>query len=362
MSNKSSEMERGSAVMGRPAPGRCRQLKLSRRAVIGSALGAAAMAAPRLVRAATRYTLRLASWGSPSAPQVVAFVPEFQKLVTQTSQDRITVQSFPAGSLVDERAVPSAIQSRVVDIALTTMGSWASIVPTAGALNTVFFSPTGDRFDKIIGPGTALFHAFDTDMAKHGVRVLAALYNGPVVVVSHAPMTTPVAFRGKTVRVFDRLTAEIVQTLGGAPSTIGVADVYPALQRGTVQAAIGGLEGAIGLKEYEVGRYLLATNGVFGVLITGYVMNKASLDGLPLELQKVVLEAGHEAGRQASDAMVAAYGQELKAMQKHGMKVTVLESGSTPYMDFTAALAPLAKAQEAKFPSALVKTILDAQR
>lgn len=52
----------------------------------------------------------------------------------------------------------------------------------------------------------------------------------------------------------------------------------------------------------------------------------------------------------------------IKAMQKHGMKVTVLESGSTPYMDFTAALAPLAKAQEAKFPSALVKTILDAQR
>ena len=46
-------------------------------------------------------------------------------------------------------------------------------------------------------------------MAKHGVRLLAALYNGPVVVVSNKPLNAPSDFRGKSVRVFDRLTAEI---------------------------------------------------------------------------------------------------------------------------------------------------------
>lgn len=307
------------------------------------------------------YTLRLASWGAPTAPQVSAFVSAFKEEVEKTSGGRISVETFPAGSLVNERAVPSAIQSGVVDISLTTMGSWSSIVPTAGALNTVFFRPLAENFDKVIGPGTPLFKDLDNDMANHGVRLLAALYNGPVVVVSKNPLKTADDFKGKTVRVFDRLTAEIVQSLRGAPSTIEVADVYPALQRGAVQAAIGGLEGAIGLKEYEVGKYLLATNGQFGLLLTGYVMNKKSLDNLPPDLQKILLDSAYKASRLATTAMIAAYDKELQQMEEHGMTVTKLEPNTPAYKSFSDALASLAKTQEARFPPELVRQVLDAQ-
>lgn len=343
-----------------PAVARSSLRKLHRRHFLAAA-GAASVSAVVPARADANFTLRLASWGAPSAPQVVVFTTAFQAAVQKAGGGRIAIQTFPAGSLVNERAVPSAIQSHVVDISLTTMGSWASIVPTAGVLNTVFFRPTADNFLKAIGPGTALFDALDDDMSKHGVRLLAALYNGPVVVSSRTLMDTPAAFRGKTVRVFDRLTAQIVQTLGGAPSTIEVADVYPALQRGTVQAAIGGLEGAIGLKEYEVAKFLLATNGLFGLLMTGYVMNKSALDALPPDLRKVVLDAGYTACRQATAAMIAAYDRELGQMQQHGMSVTKLDAGSPKYKQFADALAPLAKSQEKSFPKELVRKVIDAQ-
>lgn len=326
---------------------------------IGMAAAFVALAVP--ADAQQNYTLRLASWGAPTAPQVSEFVAAFKSDVEESSGGRISVQTFPAGSLVNERAVPSAIQSGVVDISLTTMGSWASIVPTAGALNTVFFRPTAENFGKVIGPDTSLFKALDDDMAKHGTRLLAALYNGPVVVVSKAPFKTPEDFKGKTVRVFDRLTAEIVQALKGAASTIEVADVYPALQRGAVQAAIGGLEGAIGLKEYEVGKYLLATNGQFGLLLTGYVMNKGSLDSLPPDLQRIVLDGAHKASRLATQAMIAAYDKELQQMQEHGMTVTKLEPNTPEYQSFSDALVSLAKTQEARFPPELVRQVLDAQ-
>jgi len=321
----------------------------------------AATAALTPLHAEQNYTLRLSTWGAPTAPQVSEFVAAFKNDVEKSSGGRISVQTFPAGSLVNERAVPSAIQSGVVDISLTTMGSWASIVPTAGALNTVFFRPTAENFDKVIGPDTPLFKALDEDMAKHGTRLLAALYNGPVVIVSKASFTSPDDFKGKTVRVFDKLTAEIVQALHGAASTIEVADVYPALQRGTVQAAIGGLEGAIGLKEYEVGKYLLATNGQFGLLLTGYVMNKGALDALPPDLQKIVLNCAHKASRIATVAMIAAYDQELSQMQAHGMTVTKLEPGSAEYKAFSESLALLTKTQESRFPPELVHQVLDAQ-
>lgn len=347
----------------RDGVGSDRGFLLSRRSFLGGVgAGAISAAAVGPVKAEQTFVLRLASWGAPTAAQVVEFVSTFKEQVEKNSGGRISVQTFPAGSLVNERAVPSAIQSSVVDISLTSMGSWASIVQTAGALNTVFFRPTSENFDKVIGPGTSLFKKLDDDMANHGARLLAALYNGPVIVVSKTPLKSPDDFKGKTVRVFDRLTAETVQALHGAPSTIEVADVYPALQRGAVQAAVGGLEGAIGLKEYEVAKYLLATNGVFGLVLTGYVMNKKSLEALPADLQQIVLDSAYSAGRHATQAMIASYEKELAQMQEHGMTVTTLKPDMPEYKQFSDALAPLAATQEKRFPDALVREVLDAQR
>lgn len=342
--------------------GACVEGWLSTRRAALAMLGAAGVAAvmPK-AQAQAKVTLRVSTWGASKAPQVSAFVGPFQSLVETASNGAITIQNFPDGSLVNERAVPSAVQSNVVDISLTTMGSWASIAPEAGVLNTIFFKPTADNFEKAIGPGTALFNLLDAGMSKHGVKMLCVLYNGPLVLVSHLPFTTPQSFQGKAVRVFDKLTASIVQTLGGAPSTIEVADVYPALERGTVAGAIGGLEGAIGLKEYEVAKNVLATNGVFGLLITGYVMNAAKFNSLSPDLQKVLIDSAYKAGTQANAAMVAAYAEGLDKMRQHGMTVTVLEPGSAAYQAFTQALAPLAKTQEAAFDPQLVAQVIAAQ-
>lgn len=323
------------------------------------AAGIAAASKPALAEQATA-SLRLASWGAAAAPQVSAYVGPFISAVKEMSKGRVTVQNFPAGSLVDERDVPSAIQSNIVDISLTTMGSWSSILPEAGVLNTVFFSPTPQNFEAVTGPGSAVFKMLDAGMARHGAKVLALLYNGPVVVVSRKQMNTPSAFKGKTIRAFDKLTEEIVQALGGVPSTIGVADVYPALERGTVQGAIGGLEGAVGLREYEVGKYVLATNGVFGLLVTGYVMSQQSYAKLPPDLQKIVLDAAYQAGRDANKAMIAAYAQELDEMRKHHADVTLLQPGMPAYKAFSNALSPLATRQKAQFPPQLVSTVLGA--
>ncbi len=304
-----------------------------------------------------RYTLRLATWGSSLAPQVTNFVGLFKTLVATNGHGQLIIEDFPGGSLVQENAVPSAIENHVVDISLTTYGSWDSIVPFAHALNTILFAPQAEDFLHTIGPGTPLFNAFDTAMTQRGAKVLGVLYNGPVVVMSHKPMNTPGAFHGKTVRVFDRLTSEIVETLGAAPSTIDVADVYPALERGTVQAAIGGLEGVYGLKEYEVAKYCLATNGAFGLLLTGYVMDAHSYAALPKNLQAVVRHAAYTATKAANQAMIKAYATEVAAMRAHGTTVTVLKRNSPAYETFSKALLPLAAKERARIAPAVLKLL-----
>lgn len=307
--------------------------------------------------AAADYTLRLSSWGSPTVPQVSVYVPAFKKAVEEGSKGRIEVQAFSAGALVKEQDVPSAVQSRVVDISLSTIGAWTSVSPVAALMNSIVFRPTGTDFQQFAGAGSALSKALDASLRKHDVVLLSVLDNGPPMIVSRNKMADPRDFKGKSIRVYDKASAEIVHTLGAAPSTMPVSDVYPALQRGTVQAAIGGIQGITGLKEYEVAKYLLDGNGVWGVGVTTYVMNGNALKDLPPDLQQVVLNAGESAEKTTNEAIIAFFAQARGTLRKNGMELTILQPGTTPYQTFADALTPLAKAQGAKLPPDLLRLV-----
>lgn len=308
------------------------------------------------------YVLKVATWGSPSTPQVADFVPAFTKMVEKNSHGAITVQSFPAGALLGEQAMPTGIPSDVADVGLISVGTWTSTVPLAGITDTLFFSPSFSKFNVVAGPGTPLFNALDKAYQKDGVKLLILLDNGPSIFVSHVPMTTPSAFHGKTVRVYDLLSGQLAKALGAAPSTLSVSSVYTALQRGTVEAAYGGLEGAIGLKEYEVAKYLLDPNGAFGTGVNGYAMNLHTYDALPKSLQKVVVQAAQTVGLKTEAAVDKAYVQQLATMKQKGMTVTILKPGTSSYKAFQAAVASLSNSQKAQYPHALVQDILNAER
>jgi TRAP-type C4-dicarboxylate transport system substrate-binding protein len=306
---------------------------------------------------AADYTLRLSSWGSPSAPQVAVYVPTFKKLVEDGSKGRIEVQAFPAGALVKEQDVPSAIQSHVVDISLSTIGAWASVSPAAALINSVAFRPTESNYQQTVGTGTPLFKALDTSLRKRNVVLLSALDNGPPMVVSRDKITSPKDFHGKSVRVFDKGSAEIINALGGAPSTMSVSEVYSALQHGTVQAAIGGIQGITGLKEYEVAKYILDGNGVWGVGTTIYVMNGSALEGLPPDLRQIVVSAAASAEKTTNEAIFAFFKKARETLRSHGMEFTVLQPGTRSYNTFAEALEPLLRKQEAGVPADLRKLV-----
>lgn len=332
-----------------------------RRLLAGVGLTAGFAIAPTLrASAAPQFTLRLSTWGAPGVPQVTVFVATFTDTVAQLSGGRIAVQHFPAGSLAKEQDVGSAIQSGVVDISLSTVGNWSATAPMAAALNSILFAPTDAQFESVVGSGTKLYANLAADLQKHGAILLATLTNGAPTVVSRVPMNTPQAFHGKLVRVYDRESSLVVQTLGGSPSTISVSEVYPALQRGTVQAAVGGLQGAAGLKEYEVAKHLLLTNGAFGLNVTLYVMNKGLFDRMPADLQKAVLAAGVAAEKATNPAIIQSFTALRDEMQQHGMQVTTLQPGAPDYLAFTSALKPLADQQRAKLPPDLVQEMADA--
>jgi TRAP-type C4-dicarboxylate transport system substrate-binding protein len=280
--------------------------------------------APNVAQAQTTYTLRLATWGSMTHPQVVGFVPVFTKLVEERSQGRIKIQYFPGAGLVKEQDVMSAIPADVADISLTSLDEWSAVAPELGVFGSPLMSFDFDQFVNAIHPGTKIFEATNTVFSGHGARLLAAIDVGPSVFVSKMPLEKPGDYKGKTIRVYSHATGDLVQALGAAPTQLNQNDLYAALSTGTVQAAYGGLSGVYGAKLYEVTKYLAYPAGMFGLAINGYVMNAAKFNSLPKDLQRIVLDAAAEADTNANRTMRDAYQGQLKAMASNGMTVTTL--------------------------------------
>lgn len=303
------------------------------------------------------YVLSLSTWGSPKHPQVTQFVPMFVKLVEKRSHGQIKFRVFQGGELVKEKFVSTAIPQDTADISLSVLERWSSRVPDFEIFGSPLWSWSMTKTLHDLVPGKPVFDYLAKQLQGQGAVLLAAFDIGPPVFVTNFKVRKPGDLKGHTIRVYSKGTAQIVQTLGGAPATIGVGEVYTALQRGTVDGAIGGLGGAVGLKYYEVGKYMFSPMGALGSLINGYVMSKQKFDSLPPNLQKVIVKSANEARNHAQKALISIYSKQLKEVKKAGKNVYALKPHGALWNQWSAAIAPLVKKGKAEYPAKLVKMV-----
>lgn len=311
-------------------------------------------AALPLSATAAQYTLTLSSWGSAKHPQVTQFVPLFVKLVEKNSHGRIKLRVFSSGELVKERFVTTAIPQGTVDISLASLDLLSALVPDAGVFGSPMWgwSMTKTRDDLV--PGKPVFEYFQKELAAHNTMLLAGFDVGPTVLVTRFKLQKPSDMKGHTIRVYSKSTGDIIKALGGAPATIGVGEVYTALQRGTVDGAIGGLGGAVGLKYFEVGNYMFSPNGALGTAINGYVMNLKKFESLPPDLQKVIVNSANEARNHAQNYLINIYDKQLAYVRSKGKGVTKLKIGSPTWKAWRHAIEPLVAKDRAHYPAKLV--------
>lgn len=303
------------------------------------------------------YILSLSTWGSPKHPQVTQFVPMFVKLVEQRSDGQIKFRIFQGGELVKEKFVSTAIPQDTADISLSVLERWSSRIPDFEVLGSPLWTwPMAKTLHDLV-PGKPLFDYLGKQLKAQGAILLAAFDIGPPVFVTNFKVRKPSDLKGHTIRVYSRGTAQIVQTLGGAPSTIGVGEVYTALQRGTVDGAMGGLGGAVGLKYYEVGKDMFSPMGALGSLINGYVMSKEKFDELSPHLQKVIVESAAQARNHAQKALIRLYSKQLAEVRSAGKNVYVLRPHGTLWNQWRTAIKPLVKKGETEYPAHLLHLI-----
>ena len=115
----------------------------------------------------------------------------------------------------------------------------------------------------------------------------------------------------------------LIDAMGGSLVVLSAPDIYPGLQRGTVDGVMWPVIGAVDFKWYEVAPYLMKPT--FGTAIHMLFINLDKFKSLTPEQQKMLLAEGEKLETSGQKALEARGLAEIEELKKRGMKDTTVD-------------------------------------
>ena len=243
--------------------------------------------------------------------------------IKKRSNGRYEVQVFPASSLGKESDINQGLTLGTVDIILTGASFAArSYQPLAVSYFPFIFRDAEHQFKYARSDVfRELAKGYDD---KTGNHITALTYYGARHVTSNKPVRTPEDMKGLKIRVPDAPAyLAFPKALGANATPIAFAEVYLALQNGTVDAQENPLPTIEAKKFYEVQKNISLTGHIVDSLLTvvgGPLWNKLSDAD-----KKTFTEVTQEAAEQASREIAAAEVRLAEEFKKRGINVIVVD-------------------------------------
>jgi len=150
----------------------------------------------------------------------------------------LTIKAFPAKSVAaDNNALFEAVKTGVLQGMNPWTLYWAGKIPA-----TVFLSsyPAGpdrpDQWDTMYY-GLGMLEMAREIYAKHGLFFVGTIHHDANIIHSKKPVTSMADFKGLRLRVPGGMVAEVFQAFGARTVSMPGSDIFPALEKGTIDAA-----------------------------------------------------------------------------------------------------------------------------
>ncbi len=220
--------------------------------------------------------------------------------IKKRTNGKFDIQVFPASSLGKETDINQGLLLGTVDMIISGPSFAARSYPRLGIAYYPFIFRDGEHL--LAYSKSAVFkEMIDGFREKTGIQILAYTYYGARQTTSNKPFTECAGMKGLKIRVPDvpayRATPE---ACGANPTPIAFAEVYLALQNGTVDAQENPLTTIEAKKFYEVQKHIMMTGHIVDGLTTQvapHVWSKLS-DAEKKIFSDVALEAAAKASAQ----------------------------------------------------------------
>jgi TRAP-type C4-dicarboxylate transport system substrate-binding protein len=245
----------------------------------------------------------------------------FAKEVARLSGGRITVTLHPSGSLCAETNCIQDVLQGSLDIGVASDSNYGSITTAFYVLGMPYIWKDHKSQDSILNEwlGSQMGDA----AANAGLKVLFYIENDGFRNLWHN-MDSDIRVPSDVPNIKLRTTNSPVElaidrAYGFQPVTVGSREMFSALGQKVVRGMLNNNEWMIDGKYYEV----VPKVTIIGVQI-GYepvTMQRESFEKLPASVQKILLDAGHNAQLMHQQAMESVVAKGFDLMKQKGVKV-----------------------------------------
>ena len=263
----------------------------------------AAAAAVLLFAAGTagaQQTVRTAtSW--PGGPHLEQFAQGFSKQVDSLTGGKLKFQIFPAGTIGSPLKITESVQKKVAPAGHTWSGYDWGIDKTAAIFGGYVGSPPAEALLHWIYAGGGIEMWRQWRMEKFGVVGMpCGSHSDEIHMHSRKPVRTLEDLKGLKLRT-SGAWAEIANTLGASTVILPGGEVYPALERGVVDAiewATPGINVSLGF--HKVAKYVILPGVHQPGAVLECIFDKALWDGFDADDE----EAGRGRGQAVDHRVV----------------------------------------------------------
>jgi tripartite ATP-independent transporter DctP family solute receptor len=244
---------------------------------------------------------------------------EFKK----RTNGKYEIQVFPASSLGKESDINQGLQLGTVDIILTGASFAANSFPRLAVSYYPFTFRDADHVIKY--SKSDVFKELTEGYKKAtGNTVTALTYYGARHATSNKLFTTCEQMKGLKIRVPDAPAyTALPRACGANPTPIAFAEVYLALQNGTVDAQENPLPTIEAKKFYEVQKNIILTGHIADSLLT--VVSPSLMGKLTPAEQKILTEVTQEAAEKATNDIRKREGELVEEFKKKGINVVTVD-------------------------------------
>lgn len=303
-----------------------------------------------LPSALAEKTMKVAHNQQPSHPVHVALL-SFKEEVEAKTNKSVIVDIYPSAQIADDMTAPEQIMLGSLEGAII-MGAPSTLFQgTDNPLGYIeelpfLFSSAEDARAAYDG---ALGEAYRAALKDFGIDILCYWENGFRNFTNNVrPIVTPEDMQGIKFRIANSdMRRKTFDALNASAIPMAFAELFTALQQGTVQGQENPLSIITSSKFYEVQKYLSLSRHIYNSAT--FIVNPDFISSLTSEEQKIVQEAAFTARdymRQLNDEFEVASIEQLKGL---GMEVNNID-----YDAFVAKVQPVWDEFISKYGSDLI--------
>jgi len=245
----------------------------------------------------------------------------FEKAAQEKANGKLVIESYHGGQLYEEISAIDAVLNGTIHLGNASNQNFGRFTKTLTFMDLPYTFRDPQHLRKVMnGPvGDSIRESVEKDM---GVKILAMPDNGgprPIYNTKRV-LKTPNDIKGMKIRVTGSpVEAALFKAWGASPVDMGSAETFTSLQTKLIDGHAFNWTWAYRLKHFDLLKYATEVNYLINASIL--VMRKDKFDGLPKDVQQILLEAGKEAEQFSVKADAAEVTEAKEGARRKGIQI-----------------------------------------